>query len=133
MTDVVKQVTIAAAIEQVWAALTDAGTIAAWMDDDSAAVDLKVGGAYALFGRETTGTFKRIEPPGLLEYTWRQSSWPRAWKDSLVRWELSAEDGTTRVKLTHSAFPNDDERDSHDGGWDVYWLQPMIDYLERGA
>ncbi len=37
----------------------------------------------------------------------------------------------TRVHLTHDRFPNVDERDSHDEGWDVYWLSPMKDWLEE--
>lgn len=133
MDDVVKQVRIDAQIERVWQALTDAGTIAEWMLDPSAALDLRAGGEYRLFGGETSGQFTAIEKPRLLEYTWRQSAWPAEWADSRVRWQLSAEGGATQVTLTHSQFPNDDERAGHDSGWDDYWLEPMIDYLERGS
>jgi hypothetical protein len=37
----------------------------------------------------------------------------------------------TKVALTHSTFPNQHERDSHDEGWDVYFLGPMKEWLEH--
>lgn len=130
MQDIEKQVHIAAPIDRVWAALTDAEAIGGWMDDDTVQVDLKVGGQYALFKRETTGAFMRVEQPNVLEYTWRQSSWQADWADSIVRWELREAPGGTHVKLVHSGFPNVEERDGHDEGWGLYFLGPMRDWLE---
>lgn len=131
MTDIGKTILIAAPIEKVWDALTDPKSIGAWMgDEDSITVDLKVGGLYALFGGETTGAFTRIEKPHRLEYTWRQSSWHSAWTDSIVRWELTPDGDGTRVHLIHAQFPNAEEREGHDEGWDVYWLEPMREWLE---
>ena len=44
MTDIEKNVLIAAPIEKVWAALTDPTNIRGWMgDDDTIEVDLRVG------------------------------------------------------------------------------------------
>ncbi len=133
MPDVVKELTIAAPIHKVWAALTEAESLGAWMDDDSIKIDLRVGGKYALFGGETSGKFTHIEPNKLLEYSWRQKTWKKDWPDSLVRWELDADGQQTRVKLTHSGFPSQDERDSHEEGWDEYWLEPMREYLEASG
>lgn len=133
MPDIEKNVLINAPIDAVWAALTDPGAIGVWMDDDQVTVDLKAGGRYALFGGETTGAFTRIEQPDLLEYTWRQAGWQKDWADSLVRWEVRAAQGGTQVKLVHSRFPNDEERDGHDEGWDAYFLGPMKDWLEANA
>ncbi|MBI5715017.1 MAG: SRPBCC domain-containing protein [Chloroflexi bacterium] len=70
-----------------------------------------------------------IQKPTTLEYTWRQHEWKKEWKDSLVKWKLKAKGDTTIVKLTHIDFPNKEERDGHDEGWDVYWLQPMTIWL----
>ena len=137
MSDIEKNLQIAAPIEKVWAALTDPSAIGSWMGDESVEVELSVGGRYALFDGETTGAFTRIEPPNVLEYTWRQGGWRKDWPDSLVRWELqSAGEGgqaRTQARLTHSRFPNTEERDSHDEGWDVYWLEPMKEWLEAKA
>jgi len=134
MSDIEKNIQIAAPIEKVWAALTDPTAIRGWMGEDSTVeVDLKVGGRYRLFEGNTTGVFKQIEKPNTLEYTWRQGEWDKAWPDSLVHWELSAAPGDkgTLVHLTHSQFPNTQERDGHDEGWDDYFLGPMKEWLER--
>lgn len=133
MSDVEKNVLINAPIDAVWAALTDPLSIGGWMDDDSVQVDLKVDGRFALFNRETTGAFTRIEQPNHLEYTWRQSGWQKDWADSLVRWELRKAPGGTHVTLVHSRFPNDEERDGHDEGWDTYFLGPLKNWLEANA
>lgn len=126
-----KHLTIAAPIQKVWAALTDAKSIGAWMGDDAVKSTLRKGGGYALFGGETTGKFTVIKKPTRLEYTWRQHEWKKEWADSVVRWELKAKGEGTEVRLTHSKFPNQKERDGHDEGWDVYWLKPMKKWLER--
>ncbi len=131
MNDVEKNVGISASIDRVWAALTDPPAIRGWMGEDSAVtVDLKVGGRYRLFGGETTGTFTLIENPSRLEYTWRQGEWPKEWADSLVLWKLESDGQGTRVHLTHGRFPNAEERDSHDEGWDLYFIGPMKEWLE---
>ena len=57
-------------------------------------------------------------------------SWKKEWADSVVRWELKAKGDSTGVRLTHSKFPNKEERDGHDEGWDMYWLGPMKAWLE---
>jgi uncharacterized protein YndB with AHSA1/START domain len=131
MTVIEKNLHIVAPVEKVWAALTDPQAIDGWMLDNTVQVDLRTGGSYTLFSGETMGRFTKIEKPHVLEYTWRQKDWHREWADSLVRWELKNGGEGTFVRLVHSQFPNDDERDSHDEGWDMYWLQPMTEWLEN--
>lgn len=134
MSDIEKNVRIAAPIEKVWAALTDPEAIRGWMGEDSKVeVDLEVGGCYQLFGGDTTGKFTHVSRPHTLEYTWRQGEWKKAWPDSVVRWELKRSGKGTQVHLTHDTFPNQTERDGHDEGWDTYWLEPMKDWLESKA
>ena len=132
MLEVEKHVQIAAPIEKVWLALTDPDSIRGWMGEDSTiAIDLRVGGRYQFFGGDTSGHFTQIEPPSVLEYTWRQGEWESDWPDSIVRWELKPEGQETSVSLAHTQFPNIEERDSHDEGWDEYFLGPMKDWLEK--
>jgi uncharacterized protein YndB with AHSA1/START domain len=132
--DIEKNVRIAAPIEKVWAALTYPTSIRGWMGDDSTiAVDLQVGGHYQLFGGETTGVFTQIEKPNKLAYTWRQGEWHKDWPDSLVSWELTPVGQQTQVLLTHNQFPNTEERDGHDEGWDIYFLGPMKEWLEANS
>jgi uncharacterized protein YndB with AHSA1/START domain len=125
-----KEIVIEAPVEKVWAALSDPAAIGAWMDDDSVKVSLKVGGKYALFGGVTTGKFTAIEKPSVLEYTWRQAEWEKSEPDTLVRWELEPEGKKTRLRLVHSQFEDRKGRDDHDEGWDIYFLEPMREWLE---
>lgn len=128
--DIEKNVVIDAAITDVWDALTDPAAIGGWMGDDSVKVNLKKGGAYEIFSGDTTGYFTDIEKPNVLEYSWRMGEWDDKWADSLVRWELHPFGKKTKVKLTHVNFPSKEERDSHDDGWDAYFLEPMKSWLE---
>ena len=131
MPDIEKNTHLAAPIDKVWAALTDPKAIKRWMGADSKVeVDLKVGGRYRMFGGDTSGTFTKIAAPNALEYTWRQAEWHKDWADSIVRWELRADDKETHVHLTHDQLPNAHERDGHDQGWDLYFLGPMKAWLE---
>jgi len=131
---VVKEITVRAPAGRVWAALTDSATIASWMDDESAAIEARPGGECRFFDGSTTGHVVKVEAPRLLEYTWRQAEWPSEWADSNVAWRLTPiGTDSTRLELTHSNFPNESERASHDDGWDEYWLRPMVEHLEAGA
>ena len=125
-----KEIVIKAPIEKVWAALTDPKSIGAWMDDDSVKVALKVGGRYKLFGGVTTGKLTVVDEPFVLEYTWRQGEWEKGEPDTLVRWDLRPEGKKTRLRLVHSGFDDRRGRDDHDEGWDVYFLDPMKEWLE---
>src|SRR5689334_7969432 len=131
--EIIKDVTLAAPIERVWSALTNPASMQGWLGpDNKLSVDLKVGGKYVIFDGETTGAFTQIDKPNLLEYTWRQSTWDANWPDSIVRWELTPNSTGTNVRLSHTRFPNTDERDNHDEGWDIYFLEPLEDYLDGG-
>lgn len=125
-----KEIVLKAPVDQVWAALADPKTIKEWMDDDTVKASLKVGGKYALFGGVTTGKFTAIEKPSVLEYTWRQAEWEKNEPDTLVRWELKPEGKKTRLHLIHSQFVDRQNRDDHEEGWDVYFLDPMKEWLE---
>jgi glutathione S-transferase len=134
MADIEKSMRIEAPLPDVWAALTEPEAIMGWMGDDSqVAVDLREGGRYQFFFGATTGTVTHLDPPHALAYTWRQEEWPSDWPDSIVTWQLQPDGDATQVHLTHTTFPNAAERDGHDQGWDLYWLNPMKDWLEAHA
>ena len=126
-----KTILIKAPVEKVWAALTDAKAIGSWMGGEGIKVTLRMGGTFTLFGGDTTGKFMEIRRPNTLEYSWRQHTWQKAWADSIVRWELNPKGKSTYLRLVHSQFPNTEERDSHEEGWDTYWLKPMKAWLEK--
>lgn len=88
-------------------------------------VDLTVGGSYVLQmgdpegGTHTAiGTYREIDPPRRLVYTW---DWiedeHRMDLETVVTVEFHSRDGGTEVVLTHEAFPNTEATDAHDEGW----------------
>jgi uncharacterized protein YndB with AHSA1/START domain len=125
-----KTLTIDADIDRVWAALTDPEDIESWMRDDQIKVSLKEGGKYVLFAGSTTGKFIEIVEPEVLEYSWRMSDWAKDTPDTSVRWELEPSGNKTKVRLIHKGFVDKTMRDSHDEGWDDYFLGPMKGWLE---
>lgn len=129
MPPIKKKITLAVPVAKVWAALTAPKAISAWMGGPVKS-NPRVGGKFALFGGETTGRYTAVEKPNTLEYTWRQANWPATWPDSHVRWKFRVTKTGTQLTLTHDKFPNQDERDGHDGGGDEYWLGPMQAWLE---
>jgi len=66
----------------------------------------------------------------VLEYTWHQAEWEKNVPDTLVRWELEPDGKKTKLHLVHSQFVDRKGRDDHDEGWDVYFLEPMKEWLE---
>jgi uncharacterized protein YndB with AHSA1/START domain len=83
---------------RVWAALTEPDRLAAWAPFD-AERDLASPGDTTLHMRDgdtsvpMPASVLRVEPPTLLEY---------AWGDDLLRWELAATPGGTRLTLRHT-------------------------------
>jgi uncharacterized protein YndB with AHSA1/START domain len=84
--------------ERVFRALTDPAELAAWAPFD-ADRDLAAAGPATLTMAGGDGTerspsvVRRVEPPFLLEYTWEQD---------VLRWELAAVPGGTRLTLRHT-------------------------------
>lgn len=89
-------------MEKVWAALTIPEPVADWLAP--AEIELKVGGRYELRFHDGAdvmiGVITRIEPPRLLELTWRESGCP----GSVLVFSLAAVG--CRLTLTH-AFPRE--------------------------
>jgi uncharacterized protein YndB with AHSA1/START domain len=88
---------------RVWAALTDPERLDRWAPF-AAARDLGAVGETTLImidgdtRTDTPATVRRAEPPTLLEYTWG---------DDLLRWELEALGGGTRLTLRHTLTRRD--------------------------
>lgn len=98
--------------ERVWAALTEPERLDQWAPF-AAARDLSATGETTLTmidGPDRTDlpvTVLRADPPTLLEYTFG---------DDLLRWELTAADGGTRLTLRHT-FAKRDEAPMYAAGW----------------
>ena len=87
-------------VEKVWTALTDPAQLAQWLAPGE--IELTLGGrVYLAFTDGDSvidGRVTAITPPRMLEFTWTDKG-----NDlGFVRWELTAEDGGTRLVLTHT-------------------------------
>jgi uncharacterized protein YndB with AHSA1/START domain len=105
---ITREVTIDAAPDVVWDALTDPGDLAAWFGAD-AEIDLRVGGAIRFRwpdGTERRGLIVDVDPPCRLAFRWRElrtSASGLAVADAtVVAFTLEAEEERTRLTVTES-------------------------------
>ncbi len=117
---------IAATPEQVWEALTNPALIREW---SGAAVEFPSvqGAAYSLWDGTICGEIVEIIPQQRLVQTWKPQEWHR--EDSVVRFTLIPEDGTTLVDLVHENV-EDSDYDGTNEGWDLFYLGAIKRMLE---
>lgn len=85
-----------------------------------AEIDPADGGAFSCHGGQIVGFTLETVPGERIVQAWRVAGWP-AGVFSMVRYDLSAQDGGTQVVLTHDAVP-DGAADMLKQGWyDHYW------------
>jgi uncharacterized protein YndB with AHSA1/START domain len=114
---------VAAPIEEVFDAMTNAGRMATWFSPIGRAeveADVVVGGRLRVVmvdgdvRLEHDGEFLEVRRPTRLAFTWRSRH--TGGRATVVTVELSDEDGKTRLVLEHDGLPPD-ARTSHAGGW----------------
>lgn len=105
---ITREVIVDAPADAVWAALTDAGEIAAWFGAD-AEVDLRIGGAIRFQwsdGSERRGLVIDLDPQRRLAFRWRElrtgAAGLAATDATVVAFTLEAADRGTRVTVTES-------------------------------
>ena len=103
-----REVTVAAAPDAVWYALTDPGELAAWFGAE-AEIDLRVGGAVRFRWPDRTerrGLVVHVDPPRRLAFRWRElrtsASGLSIADATVVAFTLDAEEERTRVTVTES-------------------------------
>jgi uncharacterized protein YndB with AHSA1/START domain len=132
MSDVVRvSRVIDAPREAVFRAWTEPEQIRRWWGPGEftcpeAEVDLCPGGSYRLAMQPTDGepfivggTYREVDPPARLVYTWRWETGPAAdGSESLVTVEFNERDGRTELVLTHTDFPASHGPAPYQMGWD---------------
>jgi uncharacterized protein YndB with AHSA1/START domain len=123
---------IAAAPERVFRNWTDPEQLRRWWGPGGftcpeATVDLRPGGTYRLVMQapgdgplmSVTGTYRQIDAPSRLVYTWQWDSGPAASDDqSLVTVTFDElENGQTQVTVTHDRFPPGHDPSPYRSGW----------------
>ncbi len=137
---IVEEITIKAPAERVFQALTNPEELMKWwgapgrFQVTNMESDLRPGGKWMMRGPSqgrrsfvVRGTYREIDRPRLLVYTWLPD-WQEDAAESLVRWDLKEENGVTTVRVTHSGLTRKG-RESHRGWPEILaWLQA---YAER--
>lgn len=120
----------------------------AWLDEDAIrewwppedydngriATDAQVGGEFELGLKpksgsgpfSATGTYRVVDRPSRLEFTWR---WSHDSLETVVTVEFREVEGGTEVILTHTGFPDAELRNQHEVGWNGC-LERMGTFLE---
>lgn len=120
--------TIAADRRTVWNAWTRPEQMKRWSCPDPHGVrevvsDFRVGGSYTIRmsvdGQEHTafGTYREIDEPRRLVYTWDWQEEDNAMGETLVTVEFEEVEGGTEVVLRHQGFPVEEARKGHGEGW----------------
>lgn len=133
--------TIPATPERVFEAWSNGKLMERWKHPDPSAsvevdVDLRVGGRYSIClevedGHVTAwGTYRQVDPPCRLVYTW---SWrePHPMRgETLVTVEFARAEGGTEIRLSHDGFPTVDDREGHEVGWNIC-LERLVDLVSE--
>ena len=113
---------------RVYKAWTDVEEMKRWTAPgplflDSFECDFRVGGKYrlAMAGPDgesyvAVGTYKVIDPPKKLVYTWKWGSQPASDPDSLVTVMFNDRGRKTEVVVLHEGLKSDAQKD-HEEGW----------------
>jgi uncharacterized protein YndB with AHSA1/START domain len=134
----------AASCEQVFAAFSSYENLAAWFGPEDCNVmegfaDFSEGGNFLLHMQSPRdlfivgGTYRKIEPPHALEYTWQwkdDSDWDTL--ESIVHLEFVPVGNETEIRLTQTGFPNAESYAGHVHGWTSGWTC-LAAYLEPKA
>lgn len=129
--------------ERVFRAWTEAAELDRWFAPDPnftvrSSVDLRLGGAYRIDMQKPDGqvfsafgTYREIQPPQRLVFTWNAEGSMEPVENTLVTVEFfEAGDAgeKTQVTLTHQNFQSADMRNRHEHGWTA-----CMDQLQRFA
>lgn len=141
-----RTITIAAPIEKVWAAITDAEHIARWFGQ-AAVLDEVAVGARGVFSFEGYGDFpvliEDLDPPRMIAYRWGNDNARAVNPDhvdpdhsTVFRFTLESLRDGTRLTVVESGFdtladPVASMEDNR-GGWDSE-LDELVAYLEGGS
>lgn len=136
---IIKEITVNAPVEKVWKAITQKDEMKHWYFD-FASFEPEVGFKFQFYGGTEENQYlhlceiKEVIPNKKLSYSWRYEGYPG---DSLVTFELFAEEGGTRVKLTHEgldSFPAsnaDFAKGNFVEGWNDIIGRSLKEYVEK--
>jgi len=127
-------------VDKVWSAITELDQMRQWYFENIPSFEAEVG-FETQFNVENEGRifphmWKVTEaiPNKKIVYTWKFENYPG---DSIVEWELSEQDNSTKLKLkviVLEDFPDDIpefKRESCIGGWEYFINNRLKEFLEK--
>ena len=136
--DITRSIDIEAPVEKVWAAITEPDLIAQWFGD-TAEFDATPGSSGSFGWHDHGGTFQIVvehaDKPKTLVYRWAREFGvePGQGNSTLVRFDLTAIDGGTRLDLLETGFEElADPQGAQSGnveGWAAE-LGELVEFLE---
>lgn len=135
---ILRRTHVAAEIERVWAAITQAEQIARWFGD-SADVDLRVGGSITIGWSEegvvTSGVVERVDEPNVFAFSWESTSTRSDALPTLVTFTLTSVDGGTEVVVEETGLADlpddlyDRTLEENSSGWTAE-LADLVAHVE---
>jgi uncharacterized protein YndB with AHSA1/START domain len=137
---IVQQITIRGSAERIFDALTRPEELVKWwgvagkFQVTRMEADLRTGGKWRFIvatpvgtGVAVAGTYRQIERPRLLVYSWIREQEDAT--ETVVRWDLEENDGVTHVRVTHSELKSESLR-ARNSGWPMI-LGLLQTYIEE--
>jgi activator of HSP90 ATPase len=111
---------------RIYEVLLDAKQFAA-LTKDTAEIQPQAGAPFKLFGGRIEGRNVELVPNQRIVQVWRPADWP-AGVYSIIKFELLARGGGTRIVFDHAGF-SEDEWESLSWGWQNHYWEPLHKYL----
>ncbi len=127
MSNIHQEVTIKAGPAEVYNVLTQSDRFARMTGGRKAAISSEAGGSVSLFGGDISGRNIELVPGRRVVQAWRSHAWPEGIY-SIVRFELTPEDGHTRLRFDQVGHPPE-AQEMLEGGWPKMYWEPMNQML----
>lgn len=140
-----REIRIAAPVERVWTALTEAKHLGTWFGDAGATIDLRPGGAITLEWQKygiSHGRVERVDPPTFFSFLWMRDGHeqPEPGNHTRVEFTLASDAGGTVLRVAESGIRAMEMAEAemqtyvreHEHGWTAE-LGELVAYVERGA
>jgi uncharacterized protein YndB with AHSA1/START domain len=118
-----QDVTIDASPADVYGVLTGSEEFARMTGGRAADISKEIGGSISMFGGDIRGRNIELVPGKRVVQAWRSQAWPEG-VYSIVRFELTAEGGKTRLAFDQAGYP-ESAAEMLIGGWPKMYWEPM--------
>jgi activator of HSP90 ATPase len=118
-----QEVTINAKPSAVYDVLTSSEKFAAMTGGRAANISKEEGGKASMFGGDIQARNVELVPGKRVVQAWRSGNWPEG-VYSVVRFELEANGGGTKLTFDQSGHPADAQQ-MLEGGWHQMYWNPM--------